>query len=128
MTRLLEQALQQVEKLSASEQDAAGAALIDYLAHRDDMRLSDAQLAEVRRRRADPNRKLVSHEERGKGSVRSADRSRRAARRCRRFWDRDFGDTRTSRFSGLKYSKVLSTSRIEERCGKKLFEALNEFF
>jgi hypothetical protein len=61
MTKLLEQALQQVEQLSPSEQDAAGAALIDYLAHRDDMRLSDEQLAEVRRRRADPNRKLVSH-------------------------------------------------------------------
>jgi len=61
MTKLLEQALQQVEQLSPSEQDAAGAALIDYLAHSDDMRLSDEQLAEVRRRRADPNRKLVSH-------------------------------------------------------------------
>jgi len=62
MTRLLEQALRQVEKLPESDQDAAGAALIDYLAHRDDMRLSDAQLAEVRRRRADPNRELVSHD------------------------------------------------------------------
>jgi VIT1/CCC1 family predicted Fe2+/Mn2+ transporter len=61
MTKLLEQALQQVERLSANEQDAAGAALIDYLAHRDEMRLSEAQLAEVRRRRADPNRTLVSH-------------------------------------------------------------------
>jgi hypothetical protein len=63
MTKLLEQALRQVEQLSASDQDAAGAALIDYLAHRDDMRLSDAQLAEIRRRRADPDRKLVSHAE-----------------------------------------------------------------
>jgi hypothetical protein len=63
MTKLLEQALRQVEQLSASEQDAAGAALIDYLAHRDDVRLSDAQLAEIRRRRADPDRKLVSHGE-----------------------------------------------------------------
>jgi hypothetical protein len=61
MTKLLEQALRQVEQLSESDQDAAGAALIDYLAHRDDMRLSDAQLAEVRRRRADPDRKLVPH-------------------------------------------------------------------
>lgn len=61
MTKLLEQALRQVEQLSASDQDAAGAALIDYLAHRDDTRLSDEQLAEVRRRRADPDRKLVSH-------------------------------------------------------------------
>jgi hypothetical protein len=61
MAKLLEQALRQVKQLSESDQDAAGAALIDYLAHRDDMRLSDAQLAEVRRRRADPDRKLVSH-------------------------------------------------------------------
>jgi hypothetical protein len=63
MTKLLEQALRQVEQLPANEQDAAAAALIDYLAHRDDMRLSDAQLAEVRRRRADPGRKLVSDAE-----------------------------------------------------------------
>ncbi len=59
MTKLLEQALQQVEQLSPDEQDAAGAALIDYLTHRDDMRLSDEQLAQVRRRRADPERKLL---------------------------------------------------------------------
>jgi hypothetical protein len=63
MTKLLEQALRQVEQLSESDQDAAGAALIDYLAHRDDTRLSAAQFAEVRRRRADPDRKLVSHAE-----------------------------------------------------------------
>jgi hypothetical protein len=63
MIKLLEQALRQIEQLSASEQDAAGAALIDYLAHRDDIRLSEAQLDEVRRRRADPDRKLVSHAE-----------------------------------------------------------------
>lgn len=30
---------------------------------RRDLRLTDEQLAEIRRRRADPNRKLVSHEE-----------------------------------------------------------------
>lgn len=63
MSRLLEQALRQVEQLPDDEQDAAGAALMDYLAHRDELRLSDAQLAEVRRRRADPNRKLVSYAE-----------------------------------------------------------------
>jgi len=61
MTKLLEQALREIERLSPDEQDAAGAALIDYLAHRNDMRLTEAQLAEVRRRRADSNRKLVSH-------------------------------------------------------------------
>jgi len=63
MTRLLEQAMRQVEQLPESDQDAAGAALIDYLAHRDEMRLSDTQLAEARRRRADPQRELVSHDE-----------------------------------------------------------------
>ena len=61
MTKLLEQALRQVEQLPENEQGAAAAALIDYLAHRDDMRLSDAHRAEIRRRRADPDRKLVSH-------------------------------------------------------------------
>ena len=63
MTKLLEQALRQVEQLPESEQDAAGAALIDYLAHRDELRLSDEQLAEVRRRRTDPHAKRVSHAE-----------------------------------------------------------------
>ncbi len=63
MTKLLEQALRQVEQLPANEQDAAAAALMDYLKHRNDLQLTDAQLAEVRRRRADPNRKLVSHAE-----------------------------------------------------------------
>jgi VIT1/CCC1 family predicted Fe2+/Mn2+ transporter len=63
MTKFLEQALRQVERLSENEQDAAGAALIDYLAHREAIQLSDAQLAEVRNRRADPDRKLVSHAE-----------------------------------------------------------------
>jgi hypothetical protein len=63
MTKLLEQALRQIEQLPDSDQNAAAAVLIDYLAHRDDMRLSDSQLAEVRRRRADPERKLVSHDE-----------------------------------------------------------------
>jgi hypothetical protein len=63
MTRLLEQALRQVEQLPDNEQDAAGAALMDYLTHRDELRLSDTQLAEVRRRRSDPNRTLVSHAE-----------------------------------------------------------------
>jgi len=35
----------------------------DFLACRNDLRVSDEQLAEVRRRRADPARKLVSHEQ-----------------------------------------------------------------
>lgn len=63
MTKLLRDALKQVEQLPDSEQDAAAGALMDYLAHRNDLSLTDEQLAEVRRRRADPARKLVSHEQ-----------------------------------------------------------------
>lgn len=63
MTKLLRDALRQIEQLPDSEQDAAAGALLDYLAHRRDLRVSDEQLAEIRRRRADPARKLVSHDE-----------------------------------------------------------------
>ena len=37
--------------------------VIYCVGHMRDMRLTDAQVAEVRRRRADPNRKLLSHAE-----------------------------------------------------------------
>ncbi len=63
MTKLLRDTLKQVEQLPDAEQDAAAGALLDYLAHRSDLRLTDEQLAEIRRRRADPNRTLVSHEQ-----------------------------------------------------------------
>jgi hypothetical protein len=63
MTELLEQALRQIEQLSESEQDAAAVALLDYVQHMHGLQLTDAQLAEVRRRRTDPARQLVSHEE-----------------------------------------------------------------
>ena len=63
MTKLLQRALREIEQLSADEQDAAATALLDYLAHRRDMQLTDAQLAEVRRRRAAPDRTIVSHED-----------------------------------------------------------------
>jgi hypothetical protein len=63
MTKLLEEALRQVEQLPAGDQDAAAGALLDYVKHMRDMQLTDAQVAEVRRRIADPNRKLLSHAE-----------------------------------------------------------------
>ena len=63
MTKLLRDAISQVEKLPDGEQDAAAIAMLDYLAHKQDLRVSDEDLAEIRRRRADPNRKLVPHEE-----------------------------------------------------------------
>jgi len=63
MTKLLRDTIKQVEQLPDGEQDAAAVAMLDYLAHKRDLRVSDEDLAEIRRRRADPNRKLVSHEE-----------------------------------------------------------------
>ena len=63
MTRLLEEALREIEKLPDGEQDAAAGALLDYVKHMRDVQLTDAQVAEVRRRRTDPNRKLLSLEE-----------------------------------------------------------------
>lgn len=62
MTKLLRDTIKQVEQLPEGEQNAAAAAMLDYLAHKRDLRVSDADLAEIRRR-ADPNRKLVSHDE-----------------------------------------------------------------
>jgi hypothetical protein len=63
MTKLFEQALSQIERLTAAEQDAAAGALLDYVRHMRDTRLTEVQINEVRRRRADPDRKLVSHAE-----------------------------------------------------------------
>lgn len=63
MSKLLEETIAKVRTLSASEQDAAAFALIDYLDHRQDVQLTDAQLAEVRRRLVDPDRVLVSYED-----------------------------------------------------------------
>jgi hypothetical protein len=60
MTKLLEEAIRQVEQLPEGEQDAAAGALLDYVRHMNEIRLTDEQVAEVRRRIADPNRKLLS--------------------------------------------------------------------
>ena len=63
MTKRLEQALRQIEGLPEGEQNAAAGALLDYLRHMHGTHLTDAQVAEVRRRRADPNRRLLAHAE-----------------------------------------------------------------
>jgi hypothetical protein len=63
MTELLEQALREIEQLSDAEQNAAAGALLDYVKHMRDTQLTDAQVAEVRRRRANPDRILISHDE-----------------------------------------------------------------
>ena len=63
MTKLLRDAISQVEQLPDGDQNAAAVAMLDYLAHKNDLRVSDDDLAEIRRRLDDPNRKLVSHEQ-----------------------------------------------------------------
>ena len=63
MTKLLRDAIKQVEQLPDGEQDAAAAAMLDYLAHRQSLRVSDEDLAEIRRRRADPNAKRLTLDE-----------------------------------------------------------------
>jgi hypothetical protein len=60
MTKLLEEALRQVERLPADDQNAVAGALLDYVKHMRDVRLTDEQVEEVRRRIADPNRKLLT--------------------------------------------------------------------
>jgi phytoene/squalene synthetase len=63
MTKLLEQALRQIEQLPDGEQDAAAGALLDYMKHRRDIELTQEQVVEVRRRVADADRKLISPDE-----------------------------------------------------------------
>jgi hypothetical protein len=52
MTKFFDEIIARVRKLPAEEQDAAAGALLDYLDGMGHLRLSDEQLAEVRRRRA----------------------------------------------------------------------------
>ncbi|MGH6724990.1 MAG: hypothetical protein ACREB8_00415 [Pseudolabrys sp.] len=63
MTKLLDDAIKQVEQLPEGEQDAAAIAMLDYLTHRNDLRVSDADLAKIRRRLDDPNAKPESLDE-----------------------------------------------------------------
>lgn len=63
MSKLLQKAFERAKTLSADQQDAAGAALLDYLEHSQSFQLSDEQLAEVRRRLAEPNPKFLTLDE-----------------------------------------------------------------
>ena len=63
MTKLMDEAIRQVAQLSEGEQDAAAGALLDYVKHMRELQLTDEQVAEVRRRRAAPNRKFLSLDE-----------------------------------------------------------------
>jgi hypothetical protein len=63
MTKLLERAIAQVRELSADAQDMAAAELMRYLGAARDPQLSDDQLAEVRRRRAERNPQTLTLDE-----------------------------------------------------------------
>jgi hypothetical protein len=60
MTKLLQKAFEQARQLPADQQDAAAGALLDYLDHMQDLYLTDEQVAEVRRRLADPDPKMLT--------------------------------------------------------------------
>ena len=61
MTKSLSHVLSKVHALSAVEQDGAAELLKEYVsAVQSDVRLSDEQLAEVRRRRAEKNPKTLT--------------------------------------------------------------------
>ncbi len=60
MSKLLEEAIRQIECLPEGEQNAAAGALLDYVKHMHEIRLTDEQVAEVRRRRGNPDRRLLS--------------------------------------------------------------------
>jgi Arc/MetJ family transcription regulator len=63
MSKIFDDVIAEVRRLPDEEQDAAAGVLLTYLGTRQDIQLTDEQVAEVRRRRADPNRRTVSVEE-----------------------------------------------------------------
>lgn len=61
MTKLLQKALEKVKRLPAGEQNAAAELIMSYVANvEQDVQLTDEQLAEVRRRRAEKNPKTLT--------------------------------------------------------------------
>jgi putative addiction module component (TIGR02574 family) len=66
MTKLLQKAIEEIERLSPGEQDAAAGALMDYLDHMRGVQLTDDQVAEVRRRLAEPRSAIPLSEARAR--------------------------------------------------------------
>ena len=61
MTKLLQKAFAKVKKLQAGEQNAAAELIMNYIANvKQDVQLTDEQLAEVRRRRAEKHPKNLT--------------------------------------------------------------------
>ena len=64
MTKLLQDAIEQIMELPESRQDQLARALIDVAEHdQSEYHLTDEQVEEVRRRRANPNRKFIALQE-----------------------------------------------------------------
>lgn len=63
MTELLEKAVRAAQGLPADQQDAVAGAIFDYLDHEKNMKLTDEQAEEVRRRIADPDQVILSFDE-----------------------------------------------------------------
>ena len=60
MTKLLQEAVEALRHLSENEQDQAARAIIDFTEHAGEFGLTDAQVAEVKRRTASKNRLFLS--------------------------------------------------------------------
>jgi hypothetical protein len=61
MTKLLQDAIERIRELSESRQDELARALIDVAEHDEsEYQLTEEQVEEVRRRRANPDRKFIS--------------------------------------------------------------------
>jgi hypothetical protein len=61
MTKLLQDAIERIKELPDSRQDQLARALIDVAEHDESAyQLTDEQVEEIRRRRANPDRKFIS--------------------------------------------------------------------
>ena len=63
MTKLVEEAVRVLRELPDERQETAARAIINYGADDDSVQLSDEQVAEIKRRIANPNRKFISVDE-----------------------------------------------------------------
>ena len=63
MTKLLQNAIERLKELPENRQDQLARALIEVAEGEGEYHLTDEQLEEVRRRRANPDRKFVSVDE-----------------------------------------------------------------
>ena len=63
MTNKVKEAIEVLRNLPQDDQDTVAAAIIDFASHDERLTLSDEQVAEVRRRMANPDRRFLSMNE-----------------------------------------------------------------